>query len=306
MMKGNGYLVVGGDSLVGGGLLRALEGRGHAVLASTRRRDTLAERRVLLDFESDVPFRMPAGIDYAFVVAAATNYDRCERDPLAHQINVVLTPRLVASLLEQRVFVTFISTNSVFGGERPWPHEEDPHLPGIAYAKQKAEAEKTIRAEARRLGAEDRLNIVRLTKILDVDTPPLPNWFSAWGRGETIQPFSDLTFAPMSVRFVGNALATIGEKRISGDLHLSGAQNVSYVDLATELAGRLGIEAHLIAPTTAEEKGVNIPFKPRFSGLGMRRTTELSGVTPQTIAEVAKDLAAQHIARTSIETRRDE
>ena len=302
MTKGNGYLVVGGDSLVGGGLFRALQRRGCTALASTRRRDTVNEQRILLDFESEIPFRMPAGIDYAFVVAAATNYDRCEKDPLAHQINVVLIPRLVASLLEQRVFVTFVSTNSVFGGERPWPHEEDPHLPGIAYARQKAEAEKTIRAESRRLGAEDRLNIVRLTKILDVDTPPLPNWFSAWDRGEPIQPFSDLTFAPMSVRFVGDALARLGEKRIPGDLHLSGAQNVSYVDLATVLAQRLGIDERLIAPTTSEEKGVNIPFKPRYSGLGMRRTTELSGITPQTIEDVAKDLAAQHLARATIPT----
>ena len=44
--------------------------RGHRVLASTRRRDTLDQQRVYLDFESDEPFRVPAGIDYAFIVAA--------------------------------------------------------------------------------------------------------------------------------------------------------------------------------------------------------------------------------------------
>lgn len=292
MSREQGYLVVGGDSLVGGGLLRALRRRGHRALASTRRRDTLGTDRVYLDFESEEAFVAPQQIDYAFIVAAATNYERCETDPLAHRINVELIPRLVLSLLDQGVFVTFISTNSVFGGERPWPHEDDPHAPGIAYARQKDEAEKIIRDGASRAGTAGRLNVVRLTKILDRQTSPLPAWFSAWSRGEAVQPFADLIFAPMSVQFVGESLATIGEKRVSGNLHLSGAENVSYVDLAIHLARAAGIDPALIEPTTAEAKGIHIAFKPRYSGLGMQRTNQLTGLQPQSIADVARDLAS--------------
>lgn len=290
MSDNNGFLVVGADSLVGGGLFRALSSRGHRAMASTRRKDTLDAQRVFLDFESDAPFLIPAGLGYAFIVAAATNYERCAKDPLARVINVELIPRLVASLLGQGMFVTFVSTNSVFGGDRPWPHEEAPHAPGIPYAQQKADAEKVIRADARRLGAEERLNIVRLTKILDRNTSPLPNWFAAWERGEAVEPFADLTFAPMSVQFVGSALATIGEKRVPGDLHLSGERNVDYVEFAKSVAAGLGVDPGLIRPTTSEQKGVHIPFKPRYSGLGMERTTRLTGVKPQTLADVVKDL----------------
>ncbi len=290
MQPRNDFLVVGGDSLVGAGLARALMARGHPTHATTRRRNTLDDRRLFLDFESDEAFVPPAGIGYAFVVAAATNYERCERDPMAHRINVELIPRLVASLLERGLFVAFISTNSVFGGERPWPDEDAAHAPGIPYARQKSDAERLIRDDSRRLGADDRLAIVRLTKILDRATPPIPNWLEAWKRGEAIHPFADLIFAPMSVQFAGNALATLGEKRIPGNLHLSGEKNVSYVTFAEALADKAGVPRSLISPTTATEKGVRIAFKPTYSGIGMRRTTELSGICPQPLAGVIDDL----------------
>jgi dTDP-4-dehydrorhamnose reductase len=147
----------------------------------------------------------------------------------------------------------------------------------------------------RRLNAEDRFNVVRLTKIMDENTSPLPNWFAAWERGEVVQPFADLIFAPMSVQFVGEALAAVGEKRQPGNLHLSGAENVSYVDLAFSLAAETAVDSSLIVPTTAEEKGVIIPFKPRFSGLGMQRTTQLTGIKPQDIRDVARDLAQSRV-----------
>ncbi len=291
------FLVIGGDSLVGGSAVNALRQCGHTVHETTRRVDTLGPLRVLLDFESEVSFRAPAGVGYAFLIAAATNYDRCEKDPMARVTNVELIPKTVASLLEQGLFVTYISTNSVFGGERPWPQEDDSHQPGIAYAQQKSESEAVVLRAAERLSATDRLNIVRLTKIMNAGVSPLPAWFAAWEKGQPVEPFADLIFAPMSVRFVGEALARIGEERVPGNLHLSGAENVNYVDFARKLASRLGVDLNLIRPTTAVEKGVHIPFKPTYSGLGMHRTTQLCGVSPQPLDELVEDLIADHEAQ---------
>ncbi len=286
MKQKNSFLVVGADSLVGGGLARTLAKRGCQFYTTTRRRETLNERRIFLDFESDEQFKVPVDVKHVFIVAAATNYDRCETDPLAYKINVELTPKLVDSLLQQGVTVTFISTNSVFGGELPWPNEDDPHAPGIAYSMQKDDAEKSILKAARDLKVENKLNIVRLTKIMERNTSPVPSWFESWTKGKAVQPFHDLIFAPMTVEFVGEALATIGEKFVSGNLHLSGADNVSYVDFAIALAKKLNVDPKLITPTTSTEKGIHIAFKPRFSGLGMKRTTELTGIKPQGINDV--------------------
>jgi dTDP-4-dehydrorhamnose reductase len=288
-----GVLVVGGDSLVGRAVITALERRGHRVFQTTRRRGTVSHSRIFLDFEKGELFDVPSGVTVALVVAAATNYERCETDPLSRVINEELIPKFVVQLLNSGLFVTLISTNSVFGGERPWSAEDDPHDARIAYAIQKSNCEKAARIGAASAGVSDRLNITRLTKILDGTVSPLPAWFSAWRKGLPVEPFSDLIFAPITTRFVGDALATIAEKCPVGNLHISGESNVSYVDLATGLARRLGISSALVRPTSATERGVKIAFKPTYSGIGMERTSRILNLNPQSFPSLVEELAEE-------------
>jgi len=287
-------LVVGGDSLVGGAVTRAFKEQGKQVFSTTRQRHTLDSERLFLDFEIPESLVIPEVVDSVLIIAAATNYDRCERDPQARVINVELIPRLARSLLGLGLHVTFISTNSVFGGETAWPSEDAPHAPGIPYAQQKSDGEKAIREAAAELGAGDRLCVTRLTKILAADTSPIPAWLDSWSRGQPIEPFADLVFAPMSVNFVGQSLAHIGELRLSGNLHLSGSENVNYVEFAKAIAAKLGVPPSLIQPTTSTAKGVHIAFKPTYSGIGMTRTTNLTGLSPQPLDQVLDDLFPTH------------
>jgi dTDP-4-dehydrorhamnose reductase len=284
------HLVVGADSLVGKRLLAELEGRGIPTYGTTRRPGSAGEKRLHLDFADPSAFQIPGDASVAYIVAAATNYERCATDPMARTINVELTPRTVIRLLDAGLHVVFVSTNAVFGGETPWPEEDAAHDPRIPYAVQKHDAEQALSQAAEARGARNRLAIVRLTKVLAPDTPPLPAWLESWRQRHPVQPFSDLVFAPVSVGHVAASLSLIGASRISGNLHVSGAQNVSYVDLARTLADRFGIDPALVAPTTASEKGISIAFKPRYSGLAMTRTTRLAGLRPQLLASVVADL----------------
>jgi dTDP-4-dehydrorhamnose reductase len=284
------YLVVGGDSLVGGETVRAFRRRELRVLATTRRAETVGPDRILLDFERPETYTVPQEIGCALVIAAATNYERCATDPMARKINIELIPKLVVSLIGQGVHVLFISTNSVFGGEQPWPDEDASHRPGIPYAEQKSLGEAAIHAGLIGTDGEARLSIVRLTKILNADVSPLPGWRAAWARGEVVEPFEDLIFSPISAKFCAESLVTLAEKRPPGSLHLSGAENVTYVELARVLALRFGVDPELIRPTTSKARGVQIPFLPTYSGLGMPRTGRLTGVLPQTLDAVIADV----------------
>jgi dTDP-4-dehydrorhamnose reductase len=284
------YVVIGADSLLGTALLKKIKKNEFECYGTTRRIETISPQRFYLDFQEPKSYAIPFSDFHAFIVAAATNYERCESDPNSKKVNVDLIPQLVESLIHQGAYVTLISTNSVFGGDRPWPDEDDPHDARIAYSIQKHESEARSFEIAKSCGALHRFNVVRLTKILSCDTSPLPSWLNSWKNGEVIEPFADLVFAPISLKFICDSLLRISLLKTPGCLHLSGSANISYVEFAYALADAIGVNRSLIVPSSASEKGINILFKPRFSGLGMNKTTQITGIFPQSIREVIADL----------------
>ncbi len=286
----SGTLIVGGDGLIGAAFATCLRSSGRRVFATTRRSNQVGPLCPLLDLFMPEAFIVPKGVDRACIVASISNYGLCDSDPNAWFINVQAIPRLTERLLENGLHVSFISTNTVFGGGRMHPGEDDLHAPGISYAKQKSAGEAALAASADRLAARGRLSVIRLTKVLDLSTPPIPNWLAAWSRGEVVQPFSDLVFAPMSIDYVSEALTALDDQRVSGNLHLSGKEDVTYVDFARLLALRLGIPLSFVGSTTARQSGISIAFMPIYSALSMARTTALTNIRPQSLNDVVDDL----------------
>jgi dTDP-4-dehydrorhamnose reductase len=291
-------LVVGADGFVGRRLVAELEASAFDVIGTTRRPETLSHSRVFLDLaQSPLGFTPPAALDQALLLAGTTNYGRCETDPQAPLVNVTHMAHLAQRLFEAGAFVTFVSSNTVFGGERPWCAEDAPLSPGLAYGRQKAAAETALAATAARLGAADRFRVVRLTKVLAPSTPPLPDWFDRIERGADLRPFSDLVFAPISLPAAARFLVGMAGLRAPGAFHFSGAENVDYAEFARRLLSALGRPASLLQPTSSAAEGVSIPFRPTYSGLGMERTTRETGVSPEPLEHVIAYLIAERHAR---------
>jgi len=291
-MKHPKVLIIGGDSLLGKALAEHYATCGRPALFTTRKKNNPREGSIFLDILTPEDFVVPEGVSYAFLVAYASKYHECENNPQAERLNIEAIPALAERLLHAGIFVNFISTNTLFGGEQAWPDEEAPHDPQIAYAQHKHETELRLTAIAERLNCRGKLAITRFTKILTNNTSPLPQWIDAWRKGETVTPFSDLIFSPVSSRFGAGALERIAASGHAGSFHVSGAANVSYADFALELAARLGISRSLVLPGSSKEAGVTLYFAPQFSGLGMQRTTALTGITPQPLEAVLLELAS--------------
>lgn len=287
--------VVGADSRIGFALMLALEASGRATIGTTRRRHAVASTRVFLDLSDDVEgFEVPSGVDTAYLLAATTGIERCENDPTSWTVNVASATKLAARLLQQGCFVTFLSTNAVFGGDRPRCDEDDPVAPIGAYARQKAEAERAIREAADRLSAANRLNVIRLTKTFALDTPPLPDWFRELELGNVIRPFADCVISPISLGFVTRSLLRTTALGIPGIVHLSGERDVTYAEFADALIAAFGLPRGRAVPTTSTVAGVAVPFHPQYAGLGMRRATQLAGIYPEPLEQVVRYLVEMY------------
>lgn len=55
---------------------------------------------------------------------------------------------------------------------------------------------------------------------------------------------------------MGISLAYIREKRVSGNVHLSGFDNFSYVSFTKAGSYKLGVPSTLVQPTPSNEKGI--------------------------------------------------
>ena len=94
------YLVVGGDSLVGKALVKELKNNNKGFYSTTRRKDNVSNNIIYLDFHINIDVEIPKSVKYAYIVAAATNYEYCEIDPKANEVNVELIPFFIFKLLK--------------------------------------------------------------------------------------------------------------------------------------------------------------------------------------------------------------
>jgi dTDP-4-dehydrorhamnose reductase len=133
--------------------------------------------------------------------------------------------------------------------------------------------------------------VVRITRTISAELPPFDGWLRDLRAGRTVEAFDDFIFAPMTTPHVAAGLMRIALSGLDGIFHLSGT-DVSYFDLAREIARELGAAPEMVVRTNSAAKGVSLRFRPSYSALGMSRTTRSLGIPRQSVREVASHLVA--------------
>jgi dTDP-4-dehydrorhamnose reductase len=278
-------LIVGGDSQIGRCLASWHSAVGHRVITTTRRTETLAEHRQLLDLEAghteDIPFA-----DVAYLCAGATSLQCCHKHPeVTRRVNVESTVQLAETLVRQGTFVVFPSTNLVFDGTIPFVRADAECRPTTVYGQQKAEAERRL------LELGDRVSVVRLTKVLSQSYPLFDAWRRQLKENQCVCAFSDMGIAPIPLEFVVELIGTIGTRGLCGIWQASAREQVSYYEIAQRLADRSGGSNKLVSGVSAIAYEPLNGVVPTHSTLDSRRlSAELGFGVPDSWSTIDRTL----------------
>jgi dTDP-4-dehydrorhamnose reductase len=230
-------LVVGARGMLGASLCPRLEAAGHYLLRQSRGggfdlrfdpSDGQAWRSVL----------SKQRLDAVVNLAAATDVDRCEREPQwAYDANVgpVLAFEQAARDVGVRPHLVHISSDHVYDGAGP--HEEDSARPCNVYALSKLAAE---------LATREHPSTVLRTNFFGASRAPERRSFSDWIVGSLraavpITVFDDVLFSSLHLDTLCDVVACALDTRPCGTFNVGTTDGISKAGFALALADRLGL-----------------------------------------------------------------
>ena len=249
------FLIIGGESEIGGATYRAIKAKGEAVAATTRRSERVGPERPLLDLAVPLDsWEPPQGTTAVCLCAAVARLAACAADPEGTaRINVAQTLALIDKLLARGIYVLFLSSNQVFDGRAPHVPVDAPYSPVSEYGRQKARTEAALRERMTR-GAPAA--ILRLAKVVSEKMPLVEGWIADLSNGKPIRAFHDMTLAPTPTDLVSAAIGSLLEDRAGGVFQLTGPRDVAYADVARFVASYIGAEPSLVTETSALDAGL--------------------------------------------------
>lgn len=279
-------LIVGGDCLIGEAFVRAAAEKGDTVIATTRRRETVGNNRVYLDLADDAVAEtaLPT-VDVAFFCAAVSGFALCRADPAyARRVNVQGTGKLVRRLVSEGTYCVLLSSTAVFDFQTPYVAAETPVRPLTMHGRIKAEAEQIF------LELGPSASVLRLTKVITPRARLFADWIATLQEGGKISAFSDLHIAPLRLDHATTAMAAVARDRGSGIYQLSGARDLSYLEIASHIGKMIGVSPGQIRPERALGCGLLEAEVARYTTLESSRLQALTGQMPPDPYEVIESV----------------
>jgi dTDP-4-dehydrorhamnose reductase len=172
--------------------------------------------------------------------AAATNVDWCEEYPEeADRINVKMPATIAEAAAQSGARLLYVSTDSVFDGERGNYAETDTAAPVNVYAKTKFQGEKEV------LRHHPAALIARVTLYgwNAQNKESLAEWIlKQLTLGKVVPGFSDIHFCPVLANDVAEVLLSLLDQNLTGVYHIVGSERVSKYEFARRVALTFGFD----------------------------------------------------------------
>lgn len=225
-------------------------------------------------------------------LAAATDVERCEREPdWARAQNVDSTATLADWCRANGALMVYMSSDGVFGGTdsarfRGGYREEEAAKPVNRYARTKIEGENAVR------GATSRHLIVR-GSIYGWNAQPKKS-LSEWGlaelrAGREVKGLSDVYFTPLSATSLSARVLRLMNGEARGTYHLSSSNAVSKYEFLRQLATAFDLPPDSVKPARSGEMTWSAP-RPLDVTLNGGKAKAEFGLEPMTTAQDLADL----------------
>jgi dTDP-4-dehydrorhamnose reductase len=179
--------------------------------------------------------------------AAATNVDWCEEHPdEARRINGEMPAAIAEMAAQSGAQFLYVSTDSVFDGERGNYGETDTPSPVNAYAKTKLQGEREV-LHHHPAASISRVNLYGWNAQ---NKESLAEWIlKQLTLGNAVPGFSDVHFCPVLANDVAEIVLAMLDQNLSGLYHIVGAERVSKYEFARRVATIFGFDPGQVRPT---------------------------------------------------------
>lgn len=276
-------LVTGASGLLGSNL--AVLARDQHEVIGAYHRNPIAIDRVRM-IEADLTQDgAPAEVigrhrpDWVVHCAAATDVDRCEREPdWARAMNVTLAEQVARACRRSGARLAHISTDSVFDGQSGDYREDDLAEPINVYGETKLAGERAL------LRGNPTALVLR-TSLFGWGPDGhrgLAHWFThRLQAGQSCSGFADVYFSPLYAPHLAQAILELLERRASGLYHLPGRTCLSKYEFGLRLAHALELDSRLVVPGTLEQAALGAKRAKRLCLSGTKVEAALGHRLPE-------------------------
>ncbi len=221
-------LITGGQGQLGRALAAAYAGTATVVALGRDALDVTDRAQVEAVFARVAP-------TLVIHAAAATDVDRCEREPeFAFRLNTLATRYLAAAAGDRDLPFVYVSTNYVFDGQKPPGtayHEWDAPAPLSSYGHSKLAGEEETRRHARRhlivrtaqvYAAQGRKFVQTMLRLADSGNAVVKCVADQWGQ-------------PTYATDLARGIAALAATDAWGTYHLTNAGSCTWAEWAVEI-----------------------------------------------------------------------